>query len=122
MRRFHVEHERAYGHGYPEQPVELVNFTVTAIGRIARPRLPRIDSNGKGVPDGQRGRRPVFFSGEDGGFVETAIYDRARLRAGHLVAGPAIIEEVDSTTLVHAGYLAAVDEFGNLLISPGGAL
>ena len=122
VRRFHVEHERAYGHGYPEQPVELVNFTVTAIGRIARPRLPRIDSNGKGVPDGQRGTRPVFFSGEDGGFVETAIYDRARLRAGHLVAGPAIIEKVDSTTLVHAGYRAAVDEFGNLLISPGGAL
>ena len=44
--RFHVEHERAYGHGYPEHPVELVNFTVTAIGRIARPRLPRIGSNG----------------------------------------------------------------------------
>ena len=120
VRRFHAEHERAYGHGYPEQPVELVNFTVTAIGRIARPRLPRIGSNGEGVADAQRGTRQVFFS-DAGGFVETAIHDRARLSAGHLVAGPAIIEEVDSTTLLHAGYRAEVDEFGNLLISPGGA-
>ncbi|WP_420449022.1 hydantoinase/oxoprolinase family protein [Candidatus Palauibacter sp.] len=118
--RFHVEHERAYGHGYPEQPVELVNFTVTAIGRIARPRLPRIGSNGGGLSDAQRGMRQVFFS-DAGGFVETAIYDRARLSAGHIVPGPAIIEEVDSTTLVHAGYRAAVDDFGNLLISTGGA-
>ena len=120
LRRFHVEHERAYGHGYPEQPVELVNFTVTAIGRIARPRLPRIGSNGGGVSDAQRGMRQVFFS-DAAGFVETAIYDRARLSAGHIVPGPAIIEEVDSTTLVHAGYRAAVDDFGNLLVSPGAA-
>ena len=120
VRRFHAEHERAYGHGYPEQPVELVNFTVTAIGRIARPRLPRIASNEKGVSEARRGTRRVFFS-DAAGFVETAIYDRARLRAGHVLAGPAIIEEVDSTTLLHAGYRAEVDEFGNLLISPGGA-
>ena len=120
VRRFHDEHERAYGHGYPEQPVELVNFTVTAIGRIARPRLPKIGANGKGGSDARRGTRPVFFS-DAGGFVETAIYERARLGAGHVVAGPAVIEEVDSTTLLHAGYGAAVDEFGNLLISPGRA-
>ena len=120
VRRFHAEHERAYGHGYPEQPVELVNFTVTAIGRIARPRLPRIASNEKGVSEARRGTRRVFFS-DAAGFVETAIYDRDRLRAGHVVVGPAVIEEVDSTTLLHAGYRAEVDEFGNLLISPGGA-
>jgi N-methylhydantoinase A len=120
VRRFHLEHERAYGHGYPEEPVELVNFTVTAIGRIARPRLPRIGSNGKSAADAPCGTRQVFFS-DAGGFVETAIHDRGLLRAGHVVPGPAVIEEVDSTTLLHAGYRAAVDEFGNLLISPGGA-
>ena len=119
VRRFHAEHERAYGHGYPEQPVELVNFTVTAIGRIARPRLPRIASNGRAVSEARRGTRRVFFS-DAADFVETAIYDRDRLRAGHVVVGPAVIEEVDSTTLLHAGYRAEVDEFGNLLISPGG--
>ena len=120
VRRFHAAHGRAYGHGYPDEPVELVNFTVTAIGRIPRPRLRRIGSNGEGVAGARRGTRPVFFS-EAGGFADTAIYDRALLRAGHAVVGPAIIEEVDSTTLVHAGYRAAVDEFGNLLIAAGAA-
>ena len=119
-RRFHAAHERAYGHGYPDEPVELVNFTVTAVGRIPRPRLRRIGSNGRGVAEARRGARRAFFS-EAGGFVETAIYDRALLRAGHAVVGPAIIEEVDSTTLVHGGYRAAVDGFGNLLIAEGAA-
>ena len=118
VRSFHVAHERAYGHGYPDEPVELVNFTVTAIGRIPRPRLQRIGSNGTSVSDARRGTRRVFFA-DAAGFVEAGIYDRALLRAGHAVIGPAIIEEVDSTTLVHAGYRAAVDEFGNLLIAAG---
>ena len=118
VRSFHREHERAYGHGYPEQPVELVNFTVAAIGRMARPRLRRIASNGTSVSDARTGTRRVFFA-DAGGFIETALYERSRLRAGHAVVGPAIIEEVDSTTLVHAGYRAAVDEFGNLLIAAG---
>ena len=117
-RSFHAAHERAYGHGYPDEPVELVNFTVTAIGRVPRPRLRRIAAHGKGQAEARRGARRVFFS-EAGGFVGTGIYDRALLRAGHVVAGPAIVEEVDSTTLVHAGYHAAVDEFGNLLIAAG---
>ena len=73
-----------------------------------------------GARQARRGTRRVFFS-EDGGFVRTAICDRALLRAGHAVVGPAVIEEVDSTTLVHAGYRAAVDEFGNLLIAAGAA-
>ena len=118
VRSFHAAHERAYGHGYPDEPVELVNFTVTAIGRIPRPRLRRIASNGRDVAEARRGTRRVFFS-EARGFAETGIYDRALLRAGHAVVGPAVIEEVDSTTLVHAGYRAAVDEFGNLLIAAG---
>ncbi|WP_419164218.1 hydantoinase/oxoprolinase family protein [Candidatus Palauibacter sp.] len=116
VRRFHLEHERAYGHGYPEQPVELVNFTVTAIGRISRPRLQRIGSNGTSVEDARTDTRRVFFP-DAGGFVETAIYDRVRLRPGHVVVGPAVIEEVDSTTLVQSGYRAAVDDFGHLLIA-----
>ncbi len=118
VRSFHREHERAYGHGYPDEPVELVNFTVAAIGRIPRPRLQRIGSNGTSVSDARTGTRRVFFA-DAGGFIETALYERSRLRAGHAVVGPAIIEEVDSTTLVHAGYRAAVDEFGNLLIAAG---
>lgn len=56
----------------------------------------------------------------DGREQEAAIYDRAGLRAGDRVAGPAIITEMDSTTLVHNGHVAVVDDFGNILIEPEG--
>ena len=47
-----------------------------------------------------------------------AIYDRAKLRAGDRIAGPAVIVEMDSTTLVLPGCVARVDRFGNILIRP----
>ena len=61
--------------------------------------------------------RQVHFDAA-GGFVETPVYDRARLGAGHRFDGPAIVEEMDSTTLVLPGYGVEVDRYGNLLISP----
>ena len=53
-----------------------------------------------------------------GGFVEIPVYDRARIGAGHRFDGPAIVEEMDSTTLVLPGYAVEVDRYGNLLVSP----
>ena len=47
-----------------------------------------------------------------------AIYDRARLRAGDAIAGPAIVVEMDSTTLIEADCVATVDRVGNILINP----
>ena len=52
--------------------------------------------------------------------MATPVYDRARLAAEHRFEGPAIIEEMDSTTLVHPDYRVTVDRFANLLISPAG--
>ena len=54
----------------------------------------------------------------DGGAQASAIYDRAGLRAGDKIPGPAIITEMDSTTLILSGDLATVDAFGNILITP----
>jgi N-methylhydantoinase A len=114
--RFHSEHERAYGRGYPGEPVELVNYRLTAIGAIPSPphrTIPAADSNSDTA---RKASRPVFFS-EAGGFTETNIYDRYKLGAGHRLAGPAVVEEMDSSTLIHPGFKADVDTFGNLLIS-----
>ena len=58
------------------------------------------------------GRRRVFFDD----WVEAAVYDRARLGAGDVVDGPAVIEEFGSTVPLHPGFRATVDRFGNLLI------
>jgi hypothetical protein len=76
--RFHAEHDRAYGHSAPDEPVELVNVRLTAIGRIAKPRLRELDVNGGRGGPALKGHRLVFFA-ETGGFVECPIYDRYRL-------------------------------------------
>ena len=57
---------------------------------------------------------------EAGDFVECAIFDRASLAAGARIVGPAIVEQMDSTTVIHPGQSAAVDPFGNLVINVGG--
>ena len=114
---FHTEHRRTYGHGYPQEPTELVNFRVTAIGRIRKPRLREIATASTPASAARKSTRAVHFR-HTGGFLETDIYDRARLGAGHGLTGPAVIEEMDATTVIEPGYQVAVDKFGNLLVTP----
>ena len=57
---------------------------------------------------------PVYFSGE--GFRDTPVYTRATLQATHVVPGPAIVEQLDATTVIFPGQEAVVDLYGNLLI------
>jgi N-methylhydantoinase A len=111
---FHRAHERAYGHAAPEEPVEAVTLKLTATGAIPKPPAREV---GPGSGDGRRakkGERPVHFGEAAGAFRPTAIYDRYRLGEGDAVAGPAIVEELDSTTLVPPGSAARVDRFGHL--------
>lgn len=58
--------------------------------------------------------RPVYF---DGAFVDTPIYHRASLRVGHFIAGPAIIEQLDTTTVIEQDMSVAIDENGHLIVS-----
>ena len=109
--RFHREHDRAYGYSAPAEPTELVNVRLTALGKIAKPRLREVGVRGTATP----ARRPVYFA-EAGGYVDTPVHDRYRLGAGAVLDGPAVVEELDSTTVVHPGYRATVDRYGNLLV------
>jgi N-methylhydantoinase A len=113
--QFHEAHERAYGFNAPGEPVELVNLRLTAVGKISKPQLRELPAGSEDGVD-EKGRRQVYFA-ESGGFVDCPIYDRYRLRSGAVIAGPAIVEEFDSTTVIHPGYVARVDRFGNLLLT-----
>jgi N-methylhydantoinase A len=113
--RFHGEHERAYGFAAPGEPVELVALKVTAIGRIPKPALAAPDGGAEAATAVVAMRR-VHFA-EAGGFVDAPRYARARLATGERVSGPAVIEEVDSSTVVHPGFAALVDDVGNLVVS-----
>ena len=115
--RFHADHDRSYGHGYPDEPTELVNFRLSALGSIRKPTMREIVARAGPVIDARKSVRQVYFDAA-GGFVVTPVYDRTRLGAGHRFDGPAIVEEMDSTTLVLPNCSVEVDGYGNLLISP----
>jgi N-methylhydantoinase A len=114
---FHAAHERAYGYAAREDTIELVNVRLTAIGVSPKPRRPALPKATGDPTTAIKGRRPVWFA-ETGGFADCAVLDRRRLAWGHVVTGPAAIEEMDATTLVHPGWAAHVDEHGNLLLRP----
>ena len=120
LEAFHAEHERAYGFSAPGEPVELVTLRLTAVGSIVKPKLRELpsDGGGAGASAALRTVRQVFFS-EAGGFVDCPSYDRYRLPARGVIEGPAIVEEMDSTTVIHPGFRAEVDRYGNLLIRAG---
>jgi N-methylhydantoinase A len=100
---FHDAHERIYGYAYRSgEVVELVNWRVTGLGRIDRPPLEAPPAAGDGRPVGQRG-----------GF---AVWRRDDLPAGFRAAGPAIVEEYGSTTVVEAGFSLEVDRLANLVL------
>ncbi len=110
--RFHAEHERTYGFAAPDEPVELVSVRLKAVGRIDRPPARRLEPGATPAPKERRG---VYFA-EAGGYADCPIYDRYALPAGARLAGPVVVEELDSTTVVHPGFAVTVDELGNLLL------
>jgi N-methylhydantoinase A len=114
--RFLAMHEAAYGYAAPDEPIQVVNARLVARGRPDPPALPRTPRATADICDAQTERRPVYFD-EAGGFADCPIYDRRRLGAGHVLAGPAVIEQFDTTTLLHPGQRAEVDDFGALLIT-----
>jgi N-methylhydantoinase A len=97
----------------PDEPVECVNLRLTALGVIPKPQLRRLVPGGSDAQAARKSARPVFFA-EAGGYVSCPVYDRYHLGDGCVLEGPAIVEELDSTTTIHPGYRATVDPFGNL--------
>lgn len=112
---FHKEHERAYGHSATSEPVEVVTLRSIAVGNIARPNLRTPHREESDSKEACPSLRPVYFS-EIGDFVDCPIYDRYLLKSGETIEGPGIIEEMDSTTVLHPGWMAKIDSFGNLLL------
>jgi N-methylhydantoinase A len=114
MATFHREHRRLYTYDLPRAQVELVNLRVTAVGllpkRATRPASPVAVDASPAIA----GRRPVHFRGV--GVVEVPVYARERLEAGMAFAGPAIVDQADTTCVVAPAFRARVDPFGNLIL------
>jgi N-methylhydantoinase A len=111
---FEQEYELRYGFTSPDQAVEATTWKVTALGEASRLDIPRVHVDVTDVAEAIRETRPAYFP--ETGFVATPAYDRYRLFPGAEIAGPAIVEERESTTVIPPGMAAVCDEFGNLLV------
>ncbi len=114
--RFHQLHEHAYTFRL-DSPVELVNFHLTALGRVEKPPITRLNKDeGRTVERAYKGERQVMF---DETFVATPTYERDLLLVGAVLSGPLIVEEPAATTVVFPGQRLSVDEYGFLHIEEG---
>ena len=110
---FHADHDREYAFRRDDTPVELFRLSVTAIGTVPKAELMSHAANGaKAVAESSR---MVDFD-EVESAVETPIYSHEGLPAGVMIEGPAIVEQLDSTTVIPPGVRAEVDEWLNIRI------
>ncbi|WP_084583854.1 hydantoinase/oxoprolinase family protein [Sphingomonas azotifigens] len=112
--RFDAEHLRLFTFNM-ETAHEIVNLRAVALGRALDLQAARLPE-GDGDPAAAKLRDHRLWM--DGREQDAVIYDRARLRAGDKIPGPAIVIEMDSTTLIESGHIATVDAVGNILIFP----
>jgi N-methylhydantoinase A len=113
-RQFDLQHRAMFGHMAPEQVVEVVSYRVRGLGLVPPVELPRFKPTGAKLADAQRETRAVRFDGRD---VECPVYQRERLDVGLTLRGPAILDQFDCTTVIHAGQTARVDEWKNLIVT-----
>ncbi|HEX6230113.1 MAG TPA: hydantoinase/oxoprolinase family protein [Actinomycetota bacterium] len=119
--RFHASHAATYGHADPSGAVEVVTVRLSAFGDLAQPEPPRAEPGRRSpVADAVLGERTAWLPGATGR-GRTTWYRRDLLRAGNRIPGPAVIEQMDSTTLVLPGQRADVDAFGGLWIRREGS-
>lgn len=113
LARFDAEHKRLFTFNM-DTPHEIVNLRAVAMGRALDLPAAQIEK-GDGNPVAAKMRDHTLWM--DGREQAAVIYDRARLRAGDVIPGPAIVCEMDSTTLIESGCTGTVDAVGNILIN-----
>ena len=109
---FHAAHKRSYGFHSKTETVEFVNLKAKAVGLYDKPPLPTLAERPDAEP---ASRRRTFFT--TGTWYDTPVFQRDSLAAGQALTGPAIIEQLDATTLIFPGDRGVVDAWGNLIVT-----
>ena len=113
MNRFHQKHHEFYGYHFEDEPIELVNLKVSVMELPHAPRITRMIKDGHPK---NPGRRKVAESAEM--MVEAVVYRRDSLSVETRMEGPALIEELDSTTYAPSGVSFYTDEEHNMILEP----
>ena len=110
--RFHDVYEMLYRNSDRSAQIDLINLRVRVTGKTPAVALKRLPA-AKGEP-AARGTRQIWYGGAR---HAARLYERTELAAGHAVAGPAVIEQFDTTTVVAPGFVAVTDEYGVLTLT-----
>lgn len=110
---FHDEHKREFSFSNRDQLVEIYGLRVTAIGNVPKPEFPKYGPVGR-VEEALKEVRDVYF---DGKVIATNVYDREKIPVLSEVQGPAIVDQLDTTTVIPPGFTAKVDVFRNLIVT-----
>jgi N-methylhydantoinase A len=111
---FDQQHRTMFGHMAPEEPVEIVSYRVRGIGLVPSVEMPQFKPAGTTLADAQREIRRVHFDSKE---MDCPVYQRERLDVGLTVAGPAVLDQFDCTTVICPGQTARVDEWKNLIVT-----
>ena len=111
---FDAQHKAMFGHMAPEEPVEIVSYRVRGIGLLPPVAMPKFKRAGTALADARRETRRVRFDGSE---RDCPVYQRERLDVGLDIAGPAILDQLDCTTVICPGQVARVDEWKNLILT-----
>ena len=113
---FDAQHRTMFGHSAPEEPVEVVSYRVRGVGLVPPVELPKFKREGTPLANARRETRKARF---DGATIDCPVYQREQLDVGVTVAGPAILDQFDCTTVLCPGQVARVDEWKNLIVTMG---
>lgn len=115
-KRFADAHDAEYGYAIPGRAIEVVNCRLKATGLVPKPYSVFTPPNDASIANAHLGSRMVCFDARKPR-VETPIYRRLELPAGQAIHGPAVIEEMSSTTLIPPDARFHIDDAGNIIIS-----
>jgi N-methylhydantoinase A len=113
---FDALHEQRYAHHAKDEPLEIINVRLVALGRRPKLALPALPSSREVTP---RERRQVYFDDQNGA-VDCPVYAREALPPGAKIPGPALVSEYGSTTVIFPQDAMVVAPTGELLITVGG--
>ena len=120
VKAFHVMHEKLYGFSVLDEPTEAVNIRLRAVGRLHRGGRDKVAALPRSAPRAEpMGTRAIGFGPTEADRRQVPVYARASLVPGAQFAGPAIVEQSDSTLLIPPGRKVRTDAYSNLLIQAG---
>jgi len=114
VKKFHPKHNMLYGYSLEEEgtPVELINMRLITIGRTIKPKFLEEPYTGADPSPAFKRKRKVFLPMQKG-FANVDVFDGDKLHFGNRIEGPAIIEQVNTTTFVTPEYNVLVDKYGS---------